>query len=184
MFTKPSRVGKVSSSLTNLLSVSENALHESYQQFWLLGETNLWEALTGNRKEGRRNFRTFICSVGHIPQPENQSSFQAAFSIQLPLSFSLVVFSHKVVSKSCMTPQTVPARFLCPWAFSRQEYRRGFLLQHIFPTQRSNPGFLHCRQISLPLSHLESSLSFYSIPQIVPPLALWGIGMIRTSCCY
>ena len=117
MFTKPSRVGKVSSSLTNLLSVSENALHESYQQFWLLGETNLWEALTGNRKEGRRNFRTFICSVGHIPQPENQSSFQAAFSIQLPLSFSLVVFSHKVVSKSCMTPQTVSARFLCPWDF-------------------------------------------------------------------
>ena len=50
-------------------------LHESYQPFWLLGETNHWEALMGNRKEGRRNFRSFICSVGHIPQPENQSSF-------------------------------------------------------------------------------------------------------------
>ena len=38
--------------------------------------------------------------------------------------------------------------------FSRQEYWIGlyFLLQGIFPTQGSNPGLLHCRQMLYPLS--------------------------------
>ena len=126
----------MSSSLTNLLSVSENALHKSYQQFWLLGETNLWEALTGHRKEGRRNFRTFICSVGHLPQPENQTFFQAAFSVQLPLSFYLVVFSHKVVSKSCMTPQTVPVR-----GIFQARVPEGFPSPAYLPNPAIKPGF-------------------------------------------
>ena len=41
--------------------------------------------------------------------------------------------------------------------FSRQEYWSGchFLLQRIFPTQGSNLGLLHCRQI---LYRLRSSL--------------------------
>ena len=39
--------------------------------------------------------------------------------------------------------------------FSRQEYWSGchFLLQSIFPAQRSNLGLLHCRQIFYHLSH-------------------------------
>ena len=42
--------------------------------------------------------------------------------------------------------------------FSRQNIGVGFhsLLQGIFPTQRSNPGLLHCRQILFCLSHQES----------------------------
>ena len=56
--------------------------------------------------------------------------------------------------------------FATPWAvayqaplsvrFSRQEYWSGlpFLLQEIFPTQGSNPGFLHCRQALYHLNHL------------------------------
>jgi len=42
--------------------------------------------------------------------------------------------------------------------FSRQEYWRGLPFPHpvIFPTQGSNPGLLHCRQILYHLSHLGS----------------------------
>ena len=35
------------------------------------------------------------------------------------------------------------------------------LLQGIFPTQGSNPGFLHCRQILYHLSHQGSPLNFW-----------------------
>ena len=40
-------------------------------------------------------------------------------------------------------------RLLSSWGFSRQEYWSGChaLLQRIFPTQGSNLGLLHCRQI-------------------------------------
>ena len=38
-----------------------------------------------------------------------------------------------------------------------------FLLQGIFPTQGSNPGFLHCRQIPYYLSHQESPINILSI---------------------
>ena len=63
--------------------------------------------------------------------------------------------------------------FLTPWAigcqaplsmeFSSQKYwsRLPFTFQEIFPTQGSNPGLLHCRQILYHLSHQESS--FHSI---------------------
>ena len=51
-----------------------------------------------------------------------------------------------------------PARLLCPWGFSRQEYRMGWhaLLHGIFSTQGSNPGVLHFRQILYQLSHKGS----------------------------
>ena len=45
-----------------------------------------------------------------------------------------------------------PARLLCPWDFTGNNTGVGchFLLQVIFPTQGSNPGLLHCRQMLLP----------------------------------
>ena len=53
--------------------------------------------------------------------------------------------------------------FVTPWTiqsmeFSRPEYWVGSLplLQGIFPTQRSNPGLPHCRQILYQLSHKGS----------------------------
>ena len=55
--------------------------------------------------------------------------------------------------------------FATPWTvqskeFSRPEYWSGSrsLLQGIFPTQISNPGLLHCRQILYQLSHSGSPL--------------------------
>ena len=54
--------------------------------------------------------------------------------------------------------------FVTPWTahhqdpLSRQEYWSGFhaLLQGIFPTQGSNPGLQHCRQILYQLGHQGS----------------------------
>ena len=64
-----------------------------------------------------------------------------------------------------------PTRLLCPWGFSRQEYWSGLpaFLQGIFPTQGSNPSFLHCRQILYCLSH-QVSHSTEQGPQNVLPL--------------
>ena len=48
-----------------------------------------------------------------------------------------------------------PARLLCPWDSPGKHTGVGChsLLQGIFPTQGSNPGLLHCRQILHHLSH-------------------------------
>ena len=47
-----------------------------------------------------------------------------------------------------------PTRLLCPWDFPDKDTRVDccFLLQGIFPTQGSNLGLLHCRQILYELS--------------------------------
>ena len=46
-------------------------------------------------------------------------------------------------------------RLLCPWDFPDNDTGVGchFLLHGIFPTQGSNPGVLHCRQILYQLSY-------------------------------
>ena len=56
------------------------------------------------------------------------------------------------VAKSCptlATPWTIALQVLCPWDSPGKNTGVGchFLLQGIFPTQGSNPGLLHCRQI-------------------------------------
>ena len=70
-----------------------------------------------------------------------------------------------LVAKSCpslATPWTVVCQAPLPMRFSRQEYWGGgvggchFLLQGIFPTQESNPGLLHCKQILYQLSYKGS----------------------------
>ena len=65
------------------------------------------------------------------------------------------VLSCSVMSDSLQPHGMQPARLLCPWGFSRQEYWSGCpaLLQGIFPTQGSNPGLPHCMKILYCLSH-------------------------------
>ena len=63
-----------------------------------------------------------------------------------------------LVAKSCptlVTPWTVACQALCPWDFPGKHTGVGchFLLQGIFPSQESNPGLLHCRQILYRLSY-------------------------------
>ena len=61
--------------------------------------------------------------------------------------------SHSVVSDSLW-----PHGLYSPWNFPGQNTGVGSLslLQGIFPTQGSNPGLPHCRQILHQLSHQES----------------------------
>ena len=61
--------------------------------------------------------------------------------------------SHSVVSDSLQT-----YGLHSPWNFPGQNTGAGSLslLQGIFPTQGSNPGLLHCRQILYQLSHQGS----------------------------
>ena len=63
-------------------------------------------------------------------------------------------------SKSLRTHGLQPARFLCPWSSLGKNTGVGchFLLQEIFPTQGSNPGLPHCRQILYCVSHQGSPL--------------------------
>ena len=62
--------------------------------------------------------------------------------------------SCSVVSDSLQPHGLQPARFLCPWNSSGANSGVGScsLLRGIFPTQGSNPGLLHCRQILYHLS--------------------------------
>ena len=73
----------------------------------------------------------------------------------------LLKWSGSVVSHSLQPHGLSPTRLLCPWNFPGKHTAVGchFLLQGIFPTQGSNPGLLHCRQILYHLSHQESYLS-------------------------
>ena len=59
----------------------------------------------------------------------------------------------------CLAPHGLwPTRLLCPWDSPGKNIWVGSqsLLQGIFPTQGSNPGLLHCRQILYRLSHQGS----------------------------
>ena len=60
------------------------------------------------------------------------------------------------VAQSCLTLQ--PHGLYSPWNSPGQNTKVGSLslLQGIFPTQGSNPGLLHCRQILYQLSHKGS----------------------------
>ena len=71
-----------------------------------------------------------------------------------------------LVTKMCLTlflwPHGLePARHLCPWNFLGKNTVVGchFLLQGIFPTQGSNRGLLHCRQILYQLSYEGSPVT-------------------------
>ena len=67
-----------------------------------------------------------------------------------------LLLSHFSRVQLFATPRT--ARVFCPWDFPGKNTGVGFylFLQGIFPTQGSNPGLLHCRQIAYWLSHQGS----------------------------
>ena len=64
------------------------------------------------------------------------------------------VESGSEVAQSCPTPFR-PTMLLSPWDFPGKSTEVGchFLRQRIFPTQRSNAGLPHCRQMLYHLSH-------------------------------
>ena len=66
----------------------------------------------------------------------------------------------QVVSNPLQPHGLQPSRFLCPWDFPGNSTGVDchFLLQGIFPTQGSNPGLPHCRQMLYCLSHQGSPI--------------------------
>ena len=96
--------------------------------------------------------------------------------------------SHSVVSHSLQ-----PHGLYSPWNSSGQNTGVGSLslLKGILPTQGSNPGLLHCRQILYQLSHqgsprilkwvkaIHSSILAWKIPWIEEPGELQSMGPKR-----
>ena len=68
--------------------------------------------------------------------------------------------SRSVMSESLRPHGLHPARLLCPWDFPGKNTGVGcHSLPHgVFPTQGSNPGLPHCRQVLHQLSHEGSPL--------------------------
>ena len=100
--------------------------------------------------------------------------FQHKFSEDLLLLFSihlemLLFFLKNVYCLSESESSSVMSDSANPWAIyspcNSPGHNTGVgsfsLLQEIFPTQGSNPGLLHCRQILYQLSHKGSPLSSY-----------------------
>ena len=93
------------------------------------------------------------------PAPRLSSSPHSLWGHRPPLSGSQ---SHYVCEslgrvRLLATPWTVARQATLSMEFSRQKYWRGhFFLQGSFPTQGSNLGLLHCRQILYCLSQQRS----------------------------
>ena len=95
--------------------------------------------------------------------------------ISSPLSLCCcAVLSHSDMSNYLGPHVPQPARLLCPWRFSREEYWSGSLsfLQGNFLTQELNWGLLHCKQILYQLSYQWSSHWVYIWPQILSALCI------------
>ena len=77
-----------------------------------------------------------------------------------------------VVSNSLWPFGLQAIRLLCPWDFLGKNTEVGchFILQGIFPTQGSNVGPLHCKQILYHLSHQGISFKGRCIFQIEPDI--------------
>ena len=106
----------------------------------------------------------------------------------------LTLLSHRhtyvcAQSLSCfqlLTPHGLePARLLCPWDFSGKTTGVGchLLFQGIFPTHGSNSHLLHCRQISLQLSHQGSPYTHLYLPSFLFS-GLWKLIFFMLSIRY
>ena len=72
------------------------------------------------------------------------------------LNFTVLVIESESVSPSVMSNSLwQPPGLYSVWSSPGKNTGLDFhsLLQEIFPTQESNPGLLHCRQILYHLSH-------------------------------
>ena len=70
----------------------------------------------------------------------------------------MLIFGSESESRSVVSDSLRPYGLFSPWNSPGQNTGLGSLslLQGIFPTQRSNPGLPHCRQILYQLSHKGS----------------------------
>ena len=76
----------------------------------------------------------------------------------------IIHVSHSVMSNSLQHYDLWPARLLCRWSSPGKNTGVGchFLLQGTFPSQRSNLGLLHWRQILYHLIYQENPYIVYT----------------------
>ena len=96
------------------------------------------------------------------------SSYSGPYANSLSLQYdsdcsansARLLYDCSVVSDSLRPHGPWPVRLLCPWDSPGKNTGGSChaLLHGIFPTQKSNPGLLHCRQILYCLSHEGSKL--------------------------
>ena len=82
----------------------------------------------------------------------------------------VIYFMYESESRSVVSNSLRPYGLYSPWNSLDQNTRVGSLslLQGIFPTQGSNLGLLHCRQILYQLSHREAE-EYQSVQPIPSP---------------
>ena len=104
----------------------------------------------------RYSFRTEVCLLVEIHFWKQIFIFPL-FSIRFKL-FPWFPWKFIFSFWFFVTPWTVACQALCPYDSpgKNTEVDCHYLLQGIFPTQGSNPGLLHYRQILYRLSHLSS----------------------------
>ena len=115
----------------------------AYSQFFVL----VLLSKEDEKQDKRRHTQALTLQQKHL-----SFAFQPSFSQHWQLS--IVVHSLSCVPLFC-NPIDCSLPGSLSTGFSRQEYCSGlpFPSPRIFPTQGSNPGLLHCRQILYHLSH-------------------------------
>ena len=114
-----------------------------------------------------------------IPSVHSQFHMQWSYCPLSQYRNSFLEYPHHccccycLVAKMCpalRTPRSIACQLLCPWNFPGKNTVVGchFLLQGLFPTQRSNPHLLHWQMDSSPLSH-----RYHTWP-VPTHLAWWG----------
>ena len=105
-------------------------------------------------------FTSCLCSFD-IPNADLKSYFIKKWYI-IKLHFMLYILCIESESHSVMSNSLWPQGLYIPWNSPGQNTGVSSLslLQGIFPTQGSNPGLLHCRQILYQLNHKGSPRHF------------------------
>ena len=103
----------------------------------------------------KHNFEIYLRHKGikkKVLKKRKKKSPQFQFPTLSPSQIRIISLwsvSHSVVSNPLRPHGLKLARLLCPWNCPSKNTEVGShsLLQGMFPTQGSNPGLLHCRQI-------------------------------------
>ena len=122
--------------------------------YWLLFSCLRKLSKSGEREMGTIQESLFISTKRRLIFPRLKLWWGVGSSVQAVGGYRGVERKWESVSPSIVPaplwPHGLqPAWLLWPWDFPGKDTGIGcyFLLQRIFPTQGSNPGLLHCRQI-------------------------------------
>ena len=130
----------------------------SFQPFLGLLKTVWFSSYKGPHKRGSCPKPSFSGIKIPLESPSNLKSLLSSSSS--PSTIEKSERKGKLLSgvRLFVTPWTVAYRLLCSWNFPGNSpgVDCHFLLQGIFPTQGSNPGLPHCRQMLYCLSQKDS----------------------------